>query len=55
VLASAAVHAAGGVAGGLLSLGARQCGAETFELLCVAGDGEWRELADLRICPHRVG
>jgi hypothetical protein len=52
LLTAATAYAAAGVAGGLLSLGARQCGAETFELLCVAGDGEWRELADLRICPH---
>jgi len=41
------------VPGGLLSLGARQCGAETFELCCHAGDGdEWRGFADLRISPH---
>jgi hypothetical protein len=55
VLVSATAYAAAGVPGGLLSLGARQCGAQTFELLCVAGDGEWRELADLRICPLRTG
>lgn len=41
------------VPGGLLSLGARQCGAETFELCCHGGDdGEWRGFADLRISPH---
>ena len=41
------------VPGGLLSLGARQCGAETFELCCHAGDDEeWRGFADLRISPH---
>ena len=41
------------VPGGLLSLGARQCGAETFELCCHAGDdAEWRGFADLRVSPH---
>lgn len=41
------------VPGGLLSLGARQCGAETFELCCHAGDDdEWRGFADLRVSPH---
>jgi len=44
-----------GVAGGMLSLGARQCGTETFELSCVAGDGEWRGFADLRISPRPHG
>jgi hypothetical protein len=44
------------VAGGrLLSLGARQCGAETFELCCAVGDGEWRGFADLRISPRPHG
>ncbi|WP_344158174.1 hypothetical protein [Nocardioides koreensis] len=44
------------VAGGrLLSLGARQCGAETFELCCARGDGEWRGFADLRISPRPHG
>jgi len=44
------------VAGGwLLSLGARQCGAETFELCCAAGTGEWRSFADLRISPRPHG
>ena len=45
------------VAGGwLLSLGARQCGAETFELCCAAGDDdEWRSFADLRISPRPHG
>lgn len=44
-----------GVAGGMLSLGARQCGTETFELSCIAGDGEWRDFADLRISPRPRG
>lgn len=44
------------VAGGrLLSLGARQCGAETFELCCALGNGEWRGFADLRISPRPHG
>lgn len=44
------------VAGGqLLSIGARQCGAETFELCCLTGDGEWRGFADLRISPRPHG
>ncbi len=44
------------VAGGLLlSLGARQCGAETFELCCAGPDGVWRGFADLRISPSPHG
>ena len=44
-----------GVAGGMLSLGARQCGAETFELSCIAGDGDWHGFGDLRISPRPHG
>lgn len=34
---------------GLISLGARQCGAETFELSCLADDGDWVGFADVRV------
>ena len=37
--------------GQLVSLGARLCGAETFELCCASGSGEWRGFADLRVSP----
>ncbi|MFC4783545.1 hypothetical protein ACT8ZV_03665 [Nocardioides sp. MAHUQ-72] len=55
VLTTATPYVVAGVPGGLLTLGARQCGAETFELLCVAGDGEWRPFGDLRVSPRPHG
>jgi hypothetical protein len=43
------------VRGGLLSLGARQCGTETFELCCATSESGWRGFADLRISPSVDG
>lgn len=34
---------------GVISLGARECGAETFELYCLADDGDWVGFADVRV------
>ena len=34
---------------GVISLGARECGAETFELFCLADDGDWVGFADVRV------
>lgn len=40
---------------GLVTLAARQCGIETFELSCLAGEGEWQHVGDLRVCALRTG
>jgi hypothetical protein len=41
--------------GGLISLGARQCGAETFELSCRTEQDDWRGFADLRVSASSTG
>lgn len=40
---------------GLLTLAVRRCGIETFELSCLAGEGEWQHVGDLRVCARRTG
>ena len=39
---------------GVISLGARQSGAETFELYCLADDSDWVAFADVRVAARPV-